>query len=39
MNQPGRPKWPAREKRYDWFCVALIFAGHEIEPSSRTGRG
>lgn len=28
MNQPGRPPWPARERRYDWFRVYNDFVGH-----------
>jgi hypothetical protein len=39
MNQPGRPSWPAREKRSNWFCVALFFAGRFIDASSRARRG
>lgn len=28
MNQPGRPPWPARDRRYDWFRVYNDFVGH-----------
>jgi len=28
MNQSGRPPWPARERRYDWFRLYNDFPGH-----------
>lgn len=28
MNQPGRPPWSARERRYDWFRLYNDFLGH-----------
>lgn len=28
MNQSGRPAWPARDRRYDWFRVYNDFVGH-----------
>lgn len=28
MNPSGRPPWPARERRYDWFRVYNDFVGH-----------
>lgn len=29
MNQPPRRSWPARRKKYNWFCVDNSFSGHK----------